>query len=474
MDGVGWSRRIPRWIACSVVGVLAACGDGSHEGCPDDGYCPATAPVCSVEADECIACTTPEGCEHFDDLPICRNGECVGCTPGIENPDYCPGYVCVEGARCRQCLAGSECLSGLCWDAHCLYEGEVLYVQAGGSSTSDCSRDDPCGEIGRAVELAEGYRRYVHIASGEYVESVAIEPATAAVLIDDLVFFGDPGAVIAPALDGAPAIAVEGNDVLIKDLELVGAMGAGGHGLSCLEGHIAVRDSQIRDGGGDGISALRCDVAVERSSVVRNGRDGASHDEGALTIIDSVITDNAALGVRVGACDYVDISRTVVAGNRGGGLQASCRLHAYNDLIVANGSAQASVGGVELGAPYSTLEFTSVADNRASTSAAASGVSCTTTMTYVIDSIVADNGADPPQLASCTVRSSLVSPGPPPKPGQNFTGDPDFVSPADGNYDIGSDSAAIDRATGSIADDLHRDPRGPDPGDVGADEYHPP
>ena len=95
-------------------------------------------------------------------------------------------------------------------------------------------------------------------------------------------------------------------------------------------------------------------------------------------------------------------------------------------------------------------------------------------MTYVIASIVADNAADPPQLASCTVRSSLVTPGPAPKPGQNFTGDPDFESPADGNYDTGPDSVAIDRAASSIVDDLHGDRRGRDPSDVGADEYHAP
>ena len=471
MGGVGWCR-IRRVMGCSVVAALAACGDGSHEGCPDDGYCPATAPVCDVTADECVACTTPEGCENFEDLPICRDGECVGCTPGIENPDYCPGYVCIEGARCRQCLAGSECLSGLCWDTLCLWEGEVLYVEAGASPTSDCSLDDPCGEIGRAVALAEGYRRYVHVAAGEYVESVAIEP-TAAVLFDDLVLWGEPGAVIAPAADGAPAIAVDGMTLLIEGLELVGAIGAGGHGLSCVDGHVAVRDSEIRDGGGDGISAVGCVLAVERTSVLRNGRHGASHDGFALTITDSVFADNAELGVRVGACDYADISRTVISGNRGGGLQASCHLGAHNDLIAANGSAQSSIGGAELGAPFSALEFTTVADNRASTSAAASGVSCTSSMTYVIDSIVADNAADPPQLASCTVRTSLVSPGPAPKPGQNFTGDPGFISPVDGNYDIGPDSDAIDRAAGTVADDVHGDPRGPDPNDVGADEYHP-
>lgn len=473
MGGVGWTRQIPRAIGCAVVVALAACGDGSNEGCPDDGYCPATAPVCNVVEDECIACTTAEGCEQFDDLPICRSGECVGCTPGIENPDYCPGFVCVQGGSCRTCLAGSECLSGLCWDAQCLYEGEVLFVEAGGSLTSDCNRDDPCGEIGRAVEVAEGYRRYVHVATGEYVESVVIDRAIAADLLDGLVLFGDPGAVIAPALDGTPAIAVEEIDLLINNLELVGAIGAGGHGLSCVDGHVAVRESQVRDGGGDGISAVRCDVAVERTSVVRNGRHGASHDAGPLTITDSVFADNAELGVRVGACDYADVFRTVVAGNRGGGLQASCHLVARNDLFVANGSAQSSMGGVELGAPYSALQFCTVADNRASTSAAASGVSCTSSLTYVIDSIVAENGADPPQLASCTVRSSLVSPGPAPKPGRNFTGNPGFLSPGDGNYDIGPDSAAIDRAAGTIPDDLHRDPRGPDLNDVGADEYHP-
>jgi hypothetical protein len=472
MGGVGWTGPAPRAIGWLVVVALAACG--SREGCPDDAYCPATAPVCNLEADECIACTTSEACEQFDDLPICRNGECVACTPGMENPDYCPGFVCVEGARCRPCLTGSECLSGLCWDSQCLDEGEVLYVEAGGSPTSDCTREDPCGEIGRAVELAEGYRRYVHVASGEYAESVEIDQATVAALLDHLVLFGDPPAVIAPAVDGAPAIAVDGVIVLIKDLELVGAIGADGHGVSCVDGHIAVRDSQIRDGGGDGIAAVGCVLIVERTSVLRNGRSGASHDGGSLTITDSVFADNAELGISIGACDYADATRTVVAGNRGGGVRAGCNFSARNDLFVANGSTQSSVGGVELGAPYSVLEFCTVSDNRASTSAPASGVSCPSSMTYVIDSIVADNAADPPQLASCTVRSSLVSPGPPPKPGQNFTGDPGFVSPADGNYDIGPDSAAIDRAAGTIPDDLHGDPRGPDPGDVGADEYHAP
>ena len=251
-------------------------------------------------------------------------------------------------------------------------------------------------------------------------------------------------------------------------------MGPGGHGVSCVDGHIAVRDSQIRDGGGDGISAVRCAVAVERTSVLRNGGNGASHDGGPLTITDSVFADNAELGMSIGACDYADASRTVVAGNRGGGVRAGCHFVARNDLFVANGSAQSSIGGVEMGAPHSALQFCTVSDNRASTSAAASGVSCTSSMTYVIDSIVAENAADPPQLASCTVRTSLVSPGPPPKPGQNFTGDPGFVSPADRNYDIGPGSAAIDRAAGSTPDDLHGDPRGRGPDDVGADEYHPP
>jgi hypothetical protein len=53
----------------------------------------------------------------------------------------------------------------------------------------------------------------------------------------------------------------------------------------------------------------------------------------------------------------------------------------------------------------------------------------------------------------------------------NFTGDPGFASPADDNYDLGPDSVAIDRAAGTLADDIHREPRGPEPHDVGADEY---
>jgi hypothetical protein len=89
------------------------------------------------------------------------------------------------------------------------------------------------------------------------------------------------------------------------------------------------------------------------------------------------------------------------------------------------------------------------------------------------DSIVADNTGSTRQFASCRVNSSLVTPGSFPGQSGNFGGDPDFVAPEDGVFDIGPASDAIDRAEGTQSLDIHGEPR-ESPADVGADEYHEP
>ena len=444
--------------------------------------CPAEAPICDGDSHECAGCTQDSTCERFDALPWCRDGACVACAPAdMEAPDFCPQQVC-DGATgaCRPCAAGVECLSGACNEGLCVEESIVLYVEPGGSTTSDCTPASPCGRVQRAIAVASGQRRFVHLAPGLYRESVLVNASNTADISGSLVLLGEAGSIVSPAGGNLAALRMRGPvDVSVVHLTLAGATGASGHGLDCLltspgqfdSSLFELTDAEVRDNAGAGVVSSGCWGTVRRTTVRGNGGAGIDFDGQYLLATGNQIRDNGGIGLRLRGClDGSLVEQLILIGNQLGGASINCPIQIADSWLVRNGASDSAIGGARLDGA-SSIVLSTIADNRVASGASAAGVSCPGGAGWVDSSILVGGLGGPPEIAGCSVGHSLFAPGQVVDGPENFAGEPAFADPAAGDYDLGAASDAIDRAYSNSARDVHGDPRDFRP-DVGGDEYH--
>ena len=469
-------------MGCSRADGGQVGGDAGGGGCVRDEDCGAEAPVCDVASGVCGACTDGFGCSRFEGAPYCVVGECVGCGEPGETA-FCASVgweICDAAGRCRGCESNAECSSGACAEGECVAEQAAIYVEPGGSPTGECTRDEPCGSIARGMEVAAEGRQVIVLADGMYDEAVVVNPTTYAPVWLDLV--ADRAIIQRPTT--GPVVRIRDVPVRLERVVIQRGSGATGVGIDCaaIDGPnfpVTTRDVTIRDNAGGGILSEGCDVWLDRGSVMGNGGDGVRTNGGGLGVSYSVIEDNSGLGLIANGNGSASINSSWVLGNAGGGVDLDAAIYVLFDCIIgANGNLiDAQVGGLALGATgpeAAGFEHLTIAANRAA-SGGSPGIRCADSAA-VRNSIVWGNEGGEEQVEGlCKPTYALVS-GPVPPGAGNLMGDPDFVDPAAGNFDIGNASDAIDRGDPESGPtlDIHRERRGEgELADLGADEYVP-
>jgi hypothetical protein len=359
---------------------------------------------------------------------------------------------------CRACRAHTECPgSDTCLpDGSCADPGQVAYVKPpalGGTDNPNCTLAMPCTKVASAIQTG---RPYVKLAGTND------EGGTLSIDSRNVTLLAERDAKLVRTSNGLHVEVRGTSQVEIYDLEISGASGAQGIGISMPAGNTAkltLQRAKILNNAGDGISATGGTLAVSQSTISGNIGVGISATGGTLAVSQSTISGNIHGGISIRWVDAFDIT---------------------NCFIVRNGnSTTAVIGGAHLttsstSGKVSTFAFNTIADNQARESSYQSGgISCDIDEFRVMDNIIARNliNNDPNRHISnatglCGYSTSRIV---------TEVSGLNFVSPDHPPYDyhIQRGSSAIDQATtpSTLAVDFDGDPRPQgDARDQGADE----
>ena len=423
-----------RWFSAALLacGALAACDalfgqELNAKFCaahPDDVQCRVDASP-SQGCSSSVECVAPLVCD------VMGTQTCVACT--LAEPAACTGTtpVCGGDHLCHGCASHAECLgSGVCLpDGSCADAGQVAYVEPapGGSDNTRCTLTMPCTKVASALQAV---RPYVKI-SGTNDEGGTIT-------IDNryVTLLGGSDAKLTRTSIGLHVEVKGTSEVQIQDLEISGALGAQGVGISMPTGNTAK-------------------LTLQRVKLTNNTGGGISANGGTLTI-----------------------NQSTISGNTGGGLSVTnAEFEIVNSLIVKNGSPSSSYGGVvlsQINTGTRRFEFNTIVQNQ-TTSGITPGVLCLAvgTMLTLTNAIVYDNGTGL-QVEGPNCEWSYSDIGPMAVAGTgNLNSAPQFVNPAQADFHLQSGSPAKDAADleASLAIDIDGDPRPQGAArDMGADE----
>ena len=385
-----------------VVVLLVACKEKNSEYCnghPED--------VANCPLLDGGRCTTDNQCGNG----VCdtASSTCVQCTP--EKAAACTGAtpVCVDNA-CNRCTAHAQCAgSNVCLpDGSCAVETDVAYVDAAGTDNTMCAKAMPCTRLTSALTTT---RRYIKL-RGTIDDQVSINN-------QDVTLLAEPGAKLTSTTNGLLLEVRGSSHVSIYDLEISGASGSVGYGISMPTGNTAV-------------------LVLRRVKVL----------------------GNAAGGISISAGDF-DIANTIVA---------------------TNGNGSSLMGGIKIdgiaGGGTHRLEFSTITAN-VGPGTVNTGISCGTVLTpltfannIIYGNIVSSGGKQIGGSANCIVAHSDV--GPDAATGTGVINvDPLFVGAATGNFHLMPTSPAKDVAdpASTLDTDIDGDARPQGPArDMGADE----
>lgn len=397
--------------------------------------CEATAPVCDLQTDVCSPCTDSSECTRFPATDVCEpsSGSCVACVAATDCGSLTP--VC-DGHACRACRLDSECASGACGDdGSCVPEANAVYVATTGSDVPPCSRAQPCGGLGFALQETSASRNHVVVAPGVYVSSlITVSPTTTSAPF--LTIHGGGATLSAASDDGLLLITRPGK---LRDIELNNTNSAAASVATTYTFEHVV----ARGGGGSLSSTMIVNGAVTMRDVAVAGTGcGIRLDGGALNVDRGTITSET-VGICANAPAVIDIANLVVS--------------------------HAAEVGLDLPGVTGTIAFSTIADTGA-TGTGAAGLSCTLNGLVVSSTILwtPTLTSRPVVSGGCVVSGSIV--GPPPLVGNTNT-NPMFVSPNTNNYRLSGGSPARDVVNTGPATDFEGDlrPQGAR-FDLGADE----
>jgi hypothetical protein len=367
-------------------------------------------------------------------------GACSGATP-----------VCGADEACHPCALDAECASQTCLpDGSCASPLDVLYVSPTGSDLATCMPDDHCS-LARALALIDGTKSTIRLDPAHYNLLGTV------VLPHDLHLVGR-GAILDRNAAGSGEVLdiAAGTHIMLDYVTVVGGDGASGHGISCTQATLTLREVTIQGNGGCAISSSGCQLVVSHAQLLNNQDTGISAVAGDVTLVRSVVAGNQIDGIDLAASSY-DIE---------------------NNVIVKNGGPSIG-GGVFLvllrSAARRVFAFNTVAQN-SGPFGSVSGVACddNAQVPLAMTSNLVVNNAGPAQVSggACSWTYSDIAPGPVAGTG-NLSSDPLFVDPVHNNFHLQLASPARDAAdpAATLAVDLDGDARPQGAGrDMGADE----
>jgi hypothetical protein len=369
----------------------------------------------------------------------------------------------------------SECpQSGVCDYApgssqrSCIEPTNVIYVAAEGVDTNPCSKAEPCKTLQRAVDSADGVRKWVVLGPGNFKSEGSVQFNNKTVVLVGKV--DGPGYVhnssISTAAFAVPAIKIEGvSDVTFRTVEIKDTNHEG-NGVECAGAgttipRVTLQDVFLSGISGRAISSVGCVVTLVRNRVLGGTRGGV-----------------VAQGGRV----FISASE-LEAGQQGAVSITGASFELINNLIFNNGGQDAPAGGVRLSQITADhtgrFEHNTVTGNYCST-CAASGVECAEVSASLVmsNNIVYGNSEEGGKLQvggdeNCTWTFSNIGPHNAPKGEGNINAEPMWVDAAQNDFHILPTSPAVDhgdsRSMVRVDVDGDERPLGAKP-DMGADE----
>ena len=417
---------------CAEIDAPGPAIDAPPTGCGSDGDCSGATAVCDTGTRACVACTAGEP------------GACTGAAP-----------VCKQDA-CAPCSSHNDCSSNACLpDGSCGTDSNVAYVDPGGTDNTSCTKATPCTKVAKALATAKLFLKF----HGTTNEQVSINNQNVTVL-------ADVGAQLTSSSNGI-LVEIKGtSQVSINDLEITGASGGTGYGISMPTGNTAT-------------------VNLTRTKLTNNNAGGISENGGTLAIAQSTVSGNAAGGILASVGSVLSVTRSTISGNTAGGISVGGQFSIVNNFFFGNGSGSSVVGAVYIFATQNAanrLDFNSFNKN-STQDGLGSAIQCTAGTFTARNNIMSGNGplTDMNQTGgTCTHAYSIATPGTLPTGTGNFALDPQFVNTTTGDLHIPAGSPAIDAAdpaavlTGLEAVDIDGDarPQGVH-ADIGADEHKP-
>lgn len=399
----------------------------------DSNYCP------GAPFDNCMNLTCLSNNDCRAPTSVCDIGgtqTCVECTQ--QEAAACTGAapVCGDDHACRGCAAHAECAgSDVCLpEGACADPGQVAYVKPpalGGTDNTSCTLAMPCTKVASALQTG---RPYVKLAGTND------EGGTLTLDNRNVTLLAEQGAKLVRTSNGLHVEVKGTSQVEIHDLEISGASGAQGIGISMPPGNAAkltLRRAKILNNAGGGISATGGTLTVTQSTVSNNTGGGISATGGTFAIVGNMFFGNGAL---TGTTGGISISTAQNAANR--------------------------------------FEFNSFNKNTA-TDGFAPAVQCMVGGTFMARNNIISGNLAPTSMdqvsGNCMHAYSIVRPGMLPPGANNSNADPLFVNTTTGDLHVQPGSPALGAAdpnsdlTGLAGRDIDGDAR-TRPADIGADE----
>ena len=376
--------------------------------CETNDDCMAPKAYCAPEK-VCVACLASE--------------HCSGATPVCEATTH----------ECRACTVDDECASTVCDRASgaCIDEAVVLYASPSGSSSSSCTKAQPC-TILRSISLADTTRQTIKLLAGTYNTSITLNKP--------LAIYGFGATLNATA--GMRTIEIDnGAQVRLLGLTIVNINANQGLGVSCQPAVTDPKptvelDEVTIDSMQTALTAYPCTVVITRSRIYTR------------TASERIIT---ALPT-----SSVTIDRSVLDGGDGIWVEGTNSVARVTNSVIKNqtGPEGAFIGSNVFGqgAGSVSVRFSTVVNSLVRCGNALPKCAGGTAAGSCIESSIIYNGSSgaPSNTieSGCTVNYSLVFPqSSAPSGANNILGvNPMFKDFAGADYHLAPGSAAIDAA----------------------------
>jgi hypothetical protein len=350
------------------------------------------------------------------------DGECSGATP-----------VCnIATNTCAACGADNDCTSGICTTAGaCADPSAIVYIAAGGADAGNCGSAAPCRTISYAVTQTSSTRNLISMGSGAYNDTFVI--------------------------DGANALDLHGHGAGITSTTQGSAF--------VFDTATTIRDVTF-DGGSGAIATLvlgsGADYALESVTVIH----GAAGIESAGSVTaNGLFVHDAGYAVALSGGSLSVDRATIYSSAYGIAATAPAMLQLTNAMMYGFSTGLA----VDLtNITGATISFSTIVGARAASPAT---VDCPVGGTISASIVWAPSSAMVPVTGCNLVDSSIV--GPTAVAGATDV-DPAFANATGSDYDLGSNSPAIDQLPSGPSVDYKGDQRPQGASyDIGADEYKP-